>query len=109
MFIIHRNHEFNSSLAQEAANLFIGCKDFRAFMGKSLNPDVITQRSIEELTISKTSSLLPSEESNHYNFWQVTCTGKSFLFRQVNNEVFQVLLINFLIVYLLIVLNIFIF
>lgn len=82
-----QNPKFDISLAKEAANLFIGKKDFRAFMGKSLNPEIVTQRSIEELTLTETSSLLPSTESKYYDFWQVTCRGKSFLYRQVRRTV----------------------
>lgn len=83
------NHpQFNPSLAEEATRLFIGYKDFKAFMGRpSHREEVNTERNIEELTISKGTPFIETPESNYYDFWNVTCTGRSFLYRMVRRIV----------------------
>uniref|UniRef100_A0A146M7L6 tRNA pseudouridine synthase n=1 Tax=Lygus hesperus TaxID=30085 RepID=A0A146M7L6_LYGHE len=81
--------EFDAESAAEAASLFVGSKDFRAFMGRpSHQPnDIRTERSIESCELRKGLPLLSTPESSCFDFYEVACSGKSFLYRQVRRTV----------------------
>ncbi|BES92346.1 tRNA pseudouridine synthase [Nesidiocoris tenuis] len=80
---------FNEDAASEAAALFVGTKDFRAFMGRpSHQPDdVRTERIVESCELRKGKPLLSTPESSCFHFYEVSCSGKSFLYRQVRRTV----------------------
>ncbi|KAK9501717.1 hypothetical protein O3M35_012392 [Rhynocoris fuscipes] len=82
------NPIFDSSLVQKTTSHFIGLKDFKAFMNRSSsNVNIVTERSIESLELNKGNPLITSNESDYYNFWEISCTGKSFLYKQVRRIV----------------------
>ncbi|KAL1137992.1 hypothetical protein AAG570_009687 [Ranatra chinensis] len=79
---------FDHPSVNEASKLFIGTKDFRSFMGRpKINKDVTTVRSIDSLELRAGRSLLSCPHADLYNFWEVVCTGKSFLYTQVRRTV----------------------
>uniref|UniRef100_A0A023F0N7 tRNA pseudouridine synthase n=1 Tax=Triatoma infestans TaxID=30076 RepID=A0A023F0N7_TRIIF len=82
------NPAFDHNLVKDTANIFVGLKDFRSFMSRiSSKPDVITERFIESLELKQGQPLIQSNESDYYNFWEISCSGKSFLYKQVRRIV----------------------
>ncbi|XP_046995765.1 tRNA pseudouridine synthase-like 1 isoform X3 [Schistocerca americana] len=86
-----QNPEFNVDAMKQAAALFPGIKDFRSFMGASRDDrDIRTVRSMKELCIKPGQQFLSDDympSCKHYDFWEVTCKGQSFLYRQVRRTV----------------------
>ncbi|XP_049863053.1 tRNA pseudouridine synthase-like 1 isoform X2 [Schistocerca gregaria] len=82
-----QNPEFNVDAMKQAAALFPGIKDFRSFMGASRDDrDIRTVRSMKELCIKPGQQFLSDDympSCKHYDFWEVTCKGQSFLYRQL--------------------------
>ncbi|KAF4523799.1 hypothetical protein B566_EDAN013357 [Ephemera danica] len=84
--------EFDASLLPEVTRLFVGIHDFRTFMGRpNQQPkDKDTVKEILQLEITPGSPLLPVNIellSQHYEYWNVICKGRSFLYRQVRRIV----------------------
>lgn len=77
----------------EASKLFEGYHDFKTFMGKNLNVDIITRKYIEYIRIIKrdlpgySQYSWPSSinyEAEDYLMLDIYIKGPSFLFRQVS-------------------------
>ncbi|XP_066998016.1 tRNA pseudouridine synthase-like 1 isoform X2 [Anabrus simplex] len=84
--------EFDVEKLRSAASLFPGVRDFRTFMGRSGgNPfNVCTVRDMHSLNIAPGQPLLAtcySPCNDDYCFWDITCSAKSFLYRQVRRIV----------------------
>ncbi|KDR22354.1 hypothetical protein L798_02012, partial [Zootermopsis nevadensis] len=79
--------KFDMSLLKAAATLFPGTRDFRTFMGQSAgNSHITTVKEMYKLDISPGRPLIGAEYCSccsHYSFWDITCQGRSFLYRQV--------------------------
>jgi tRNA U38,U39,U40 pseudouridine synthase TruA len=89
MLLLARNADkFDVSLLKAAAALFPGTRDFRTFMGRRARsqPDISTIREMYKLDVTPGTPLLGAEycsSCSHYNFWDITCQARSFLYRQV--------------------------
>ena len=79
---------FDDSLVESATKIFIGTKDFTAFMSKAkLYPDKVKERHIESLVLQKGKPLAPlTPESEYFNFWEIACSGRSFLYKQASEN-----------------------
>lgn len=86
-----QNPKFNVELMKQAATLFPGTKDFRSFMTSTRDSEEIsTLRSMKELIIQPGHPFLSNDYVSScklYDFWEVKCKGKSFLYRQVRRTV----------------------
>lgn len=94
--IFLRNQNFDICLAREVSSMFIGEKDFRTFMGSTRKDDVVTIRNIMEVDINPGDIMFNNkyiESYNHYNFWDITIKGRSFLYNQV--RIFPLLILLF--------------
>lgn len=89
MLSLDRNvDKFDVSLLKDAAALFPGTRDFRTFMGcgARIPSDISTVKELYRLDITPGTPLLGAQYSSscsHYNFWDITCKARSFLYRQV--------------------------
>ncbi|PSN46528.1 hypothetical protein C0J52_14826 [Blattella germanica] len=83
--------QFNISALKDAALLFPGSRDFRTFMGSKarLPEEVSTVKEMYSLDIVTGSPLLSPKycpSAAYYDYWDVVCHAKSFLYRQVSGQ-----------------------
>lgn len=90
-YFIRKAPQFDVSLLQTAAHLFPGTRDFRTFMNNNKTADDInTVKDMYKLDVVPGKALLSAEYSpscSHYDYWDVICHGRSFLYRQVRRIV----------------------
>jgi tRNA pseudouridine(38-40) synthase len=87
------------SQVEEATKYFIGTHDFRTFMGRPnlQQENKKTVRTIIDLKLIPAQSLMPKEFDpivEHYDFYQVICKGRSFLYRQVREYPISLIIIG---------------
>ena len=87
LLLVRKVDEFDVSRLKDAAALFPGTRDFRTFMGTRSKspPDIDTVKEMYSLDVTPGAPLLGAQcsSSSYYTFWNITCQGKSFLYRQV--------------------------
>ncbi|KAJ9575751.1 hypothetical protein L9F63_007397 [Diploptera punctata] len=83
--------QFDVSLMESAARLFPGSRDFRTFTNNNrCKEDMNTVKDMYKLDVVPGRPLLNSEYSpncSHYDYWDIICHGRSFLYRQVRRIV----------------------
>ncbi|KZC09639.1 tRNA pseudouridine synthase-like 1, partial [Dufourea novaeangliae] len=84
-----RSETFDIERLQRGTQLFMGIKNFTSFSGKSHAPYPINYvRKLNKLTIEKGQPFMPLDPlSQNYEFWNITCSSKSFLYNQVRRIV----------------------
>ncbi|XP_031622428.1 tRNA pseudouridine synthase-like 1 [Contarinia nasturtii] len=82
---------FDMDKFKRAAQLFVGRHDFRSFMKYSQEEKTqgvcYAQRKLISVTVepSKTSTISLNGSDKHFQFYDVTFTGNSFVYRQIRN------------------------
>ena len=90
LIFVFRKPEFDTSNFEEVTNLLLGTHDFRTFMGRPAQQPANkeTVRTILKLEVRQCKPFFSSNIDcavEHYEFWEVLCQGKSFLYRQVRH------------------------
>ncbi|XP_033361253.1 tRNA pseudouridine synthase-like 1 [Bombus vosnesenskii] len=84
-----KSDTFDPERIKRAIQLFMGTKDFRTFSAKTIsNKPINYVRSLYSLTFEKGSPLMPFDPlSENFEFWEFTCSSKSFVYKQVRRIV----------------------
>lgn len=91
-----QNPTFDVEKAQQVVELFRGRHDFRTFMGRSktnteFKAATFTWRRIDDFTIKRgvpcSTEYSNVKSTEKYDYWDITVTGSSFLYRQVRRMV----------------------
>ncbi|XP_076228004.1 tRNA pseudouridine synthase-like 1 isoform X2 [Nomia melanderi] len=84
-----RDKNFDIERMKRGARLFLGTKDFKTFSASpKTKTNLLYRRTIDEFTVEKSHPLMPMDPlSQNYEFWQVLCSSRSFLYNQVRRMV----------------------
>lgn len=89
MYHIHnRSETFDLERLKAGTKLFMGRKNFQTFSAKKIsNRPINFIRTLNSLTIEEGQSLMPYDTlSQNFDFWNVVCSAKSFLYKQVHYQ-----------------------
>lgn len=88
-FVLNTN--FNYEAVKKAAELFVGTRDYVAFLGKpnsNIHDDNLsTVRCLHRVFVEPTAPYIPSSLNDCFDFYHLTCEGKSFIYNQVRKIV----------------------
>ncbi|XP_054287581.1 tRNA pseudouridine synthase-like 1 [Macrosteles quadrilineatus] len=84
---------FNVEAVKSACGLFLGEKDFRSFSSKSRDDrEINTIRSLDTLELTPGRPMVHQDSlTEQYDFWDITCSSRSFLYHQVRRMVSSLL------------------
>lgn len=88
-----RAPDFDIERVKRGIELFQGRKDYRTFCAKSIRDhEPIYVRTLNKLTVEKSSPLMPLDPlSEHFDFWDIKCSARSFLYNQIRRIVTSLL------------------
>lgn len=82
---------FNYELVKIATEIFVGQQDYITFLGKPgsniHDENLLTARCLHRCDIEPVGPYIPSPLDNFYNYYHLTCQGRSFIYNQVRNMV----------------------
>ncbi|OAD57839.1 tRNA pseudouridine synthase-like 1 [Eufriesea mexicana] len=84
-----RSDTFDPEKLKQATKLFMGLKDFRTFSAKSHSKrEILYRRELNSLYLEKGTAFTPYDSlSQNFDFWNITCSAPSFLYKQVRRIV----------------------
>ncbi|XP_076653846.1 tRNA pseudouridine synthase-like 1 [Halictus rubicundus] len=88
-----RSQDFDIERVKQATKLFLGKKNFQTFSARRISDTEITYiKTLHKLTVEKSFPLMPMDPlSDHFDFWHIECSSKSFLYNQVRRIVTSLL------------------
>ncbi|CAL7947421.1 unnamed protein product [Xylocopa violacea] len=80
-----RSEIFDFEKLKQGTKLFVGTKNFTTFSEKSISYQPIRYvRTLHSFTLEKGYPLMPYDPlSQNFDYWNLVCTGRSFLYKQV--------------------------
>ncbi|XP_033329892.2 tRNA pseudouridine synthase-like 1 [Megalopta genalis] len=83
-----RSQNFDIERVKRATQLFLGRKNFETFSSLKKNVPTKYVKTIDRFTVEKSLPLLSIDPlTNNFEFWQIECSSKAFLYKQVRRMV----------------------
>ncbi|XP_076755644.1 tRNA pseudouridine synthase-like 1 [Xylocopa sonorina] len=84
-----RSKSFDLEKLRQGTKLFVGTKNFTTFSEKSISDKPIRYvKTLYSFELEKGCPLMPYDAlSQNFDYWNIVCTGRSFLYKQVRRMV----------------------